>query len=91
MKYRELCRHCGTDLDDGDILERLRMGEHDPQKLEEWAHCFGWTPSNRKRFTRVVTVQPLRGAQYEECPDCGGRWPHTMIVSEERQGPGNKG
>jgi hypothetical protein len=69
------CQHCGADLDDGDIFDRLRAKypDKDDASIEEAARCYGWTPRERKRFSRAIIFQPLDGGQYMKCPDCDER------------------
>ena len=93
MDYR--CRHCGTDLDGGDIFEQCLAVEGDRDKALRAAKAYGWTETNQLHFTKVVIVQPERKPQYEECPACHGmnplQWEGTDIglercLKEHREG-----
>lgn len=68
------CPHCGFDLDDGDIFEKLKnMKEYKNKSdndVEVSATYYGWTPQNKKHFTKRVIVQPIDAPQYTMCPDC---------------------
>lgn len=66
------CRHCGADLDGGDIFEQCLVVEGDKDRALRAAKTYGWTEENKLRFTKVVIVQPDRKPQYEECPACHG-------------------
>lgn len=66
------CRHCGTDLDAGDVFERCLAREGDRDKALRMAKDYGWTETNRLHFTKVVTVQPEGKPQFDTCPECRG-------------------
>lgn len=74
------CRHCGADLDRGDVYDvlykqnqalpaHLRKSDAEIRKA---AATYGWSEKNRLHFTAEVIVQPDRGEQYMECPKCKG-------------------
>ena len=67
-----ICRHCGSDLDAGDVLEHF-MRLYKPEKAIRVAKGFGWTPHNRLRFDRSIILQGE--GQYTICPDCGEKGP----------------
>lgn len=74
MASIDACPHCGFDLDDGDIFTKLRSlsvyKDKNDNDVEIIAMYYGWTPQNKKRFTKRVTVQPLDGPQCTICPEC---------------------
>ena len=68
------CPHCEFELDDGDIFCKLRgmkeyAGKSD-NEVEIIALSYGWTPQNRRRFTKRCVVQPIDSPQYVMCPEC---------------------
>lgn len=75
------CRHCGFDLDRGDIYECLkyRSRTSPEEDLIDMARSFGWTPQYPKRFSKVVIVQDdATRTQVEICPECKGESPLTQ-------------
>jgi hypothetical protein len=68
------CPHCGFDFDDGDVFQKLRSmsvyKDKNDTDVELIALYYGWTPQNKKRFSKKVIVQPFDGAQYTMCPEC---------------------
>ncbi len=85
------CRHCSADLDRGDIYEVLKKQNEEiaPAHLQKSdadirraAKSHGWTEKNRLHFSAEVIVQPDRGEQYMECPQCKGRDPLTTEKQE---------
>ncbi len=74
MESIDPCPHCGYDLDDGDVFQRLRRmstyKDKNDHEVEIVAMYYGWTPQNKKRFTKKVVVQPFDAPQYTMCPDC---------------------
>ena len=66
------CRHCGVDLDGGDIYEHYLAVEGDKDRALRAAKTYGWREENRLHFTKSVIVQPDRKPQHEECPACHG-------------------
>ena len=71
MDYR--CRHCGSDLDAGDVLDHY-LKKYKPEKAIKVARLSGWSVSNPIHFDRSIILQGEEG-QYNICPDCGGRSP----------------
>jgi len=71
-----ICRHCGSDLDNGDIYEHF-LSEYCgySEAAIDAAHDYGWSKTNKKHFDRSIIVQP---DQYTICPDCKGRDPFKM-------------
>jgi hypothetical protein len=70
------CRHCGFDLDGGDVYEVLRGMKYYKDKSDEevlvCASNYGYTTENRKRFNKVIVLQPTNE---EICKACRQRWP----------------
>lgn len=68
------CLHCGTDLDDGDVFQKLRSmsvyKEKNDNEIEVIAMHYGWTPQNKTRFSKKIVVQPCGDSQYTMCPEC---------------------
>ena len=65
------CVHCGASLDKGDVLEHyLRMYPGDLMRATTAASAYGWSETNRVRFSRSVIVQPENGPQFVQCPNC---------------------
>lgn len=68
------CPHCGFELDNGDIYEKLRKmsvyKDNTDNEVEVAAMSYGWTPQNKKRFSKKVVVQPYDTSQYTICPEC---------------------
>jgi hypothetical protein len=75
-KHTMICRHCGENLDGGDIYEVLR--ENHPTATDEqilrMAKSYGWTRETPIRFSHEVVVQPDSRSEpeYTECPVCRG-------------------
>jgi hypothetical protein len=69
------CRHCGEDLDAGDIYEVLLQRYGDPQRAFDAARMYGWSEIDRIHFKKSVIVQSEGREQWEECPKCKGRDP----------------
>lgn len=67
------CPHCGFDLDDGDIYERL-LAEYigDEAKALESAGYFGWSKENPRRFSKIIGIYSLESDCTESwrCPSC---------------------
>lgn len=77
----EPCPHCGMELDDGDIYEKIRNSyfykENMDEEVIQIAHQYGWTQQNQKRFSKKVIIQPIGGGtSYAKCPHC-----NTKILS----------
>lgn len=74
MKYPKKCPHCEEHLDIGDIYDCLKKKhpQESDEKIREWAGNFGWSESNRVRFSNIVAViNPIsdRMSHYQ-CPKC---------------------
>ena len=69
------CRHCGANLDKGDIFEHFMSVYDNEARSRESASNYGWSDTNKKRFSRAITVQPENGEQYTICPECKKRDP----------------
>ena len=73
------CRHCSANLDDGEILDVLRLQPFYADKSFSYtlnaAFDYGWHPTQRRHFTREVMKQSFDKPQYIMCPECGGREP----------------
>ena len=67
-----ICRHCGADLDEGDIFEHFLLKFNDHTKAIETARLYGWTESNKIHFNRSMIIQSntKKTPQYTICPDC---------------------
>ena len=68
------CKYCKTDLDDGDVYEKIKsifylIYNHD--EILRMARHHGWTHTNRLRFTKEVLVYK-NGDSYSICPECKG-------------------
>jgi len=73
----EHCPHCSYNFDDGDIYEVLRNNEYyqnmTDEQVKDAARCYGWSEENRKRFTKKILYQPVRGKQFYKCPECDNK------------------
>ena len=74
-----ICKHCKTNLDDGDILEYFISKYKNYAKAFEMAKKYGWSETNKLHFNRVITVQPDKGVQYDVCPACNQKEPLLKI------------
>lgn len=77
MSQQLQCPDCGQDWDGGDIREamaNLDVNNYvDASVIEKLASMYGWTPEERKRFTKVKVYEIERfGAKFTfwECPKC---------------------
>ena len=70
-----ICKHCGANLDGGDIFEHFMLEYKDRVKALATAAAYGWSETNKLHFNRSIIVQPDREPQYEICPDCKKKWP----------------
>ena len=68
-----ICKHCGANLDGGDIFEHFMLEYRDHVRALKSAKAYGWREDNRIHFSRFVTVQPDKDPQYEICPECKAR------------------
>jgi hypothetical protein len=70
------CRHCGENLDGGDVYEVLRENHPDAtdEQIVKMAKSYGWTREAPIRFSHEVVVQPDSRSEpeYTECPACHG-------------------
>jgi len=74
------CRHCKANLDKGDIFEYyLDFYNLNVKKALEVAATYGWSETNRIHFNRSVIVQPDKGPQYIQCPDCKKTEPFNAL------------
>ena len=71
------CRYCNYNLDDGDIYEVLKSlyPDHDTLKM---AGYYGWTPENKKSFSKEIIIQFPNQPQIKICPECKGEFPTYM-------------
>jgi hypothetical protein len=69
------CKHCGANLDEGDILEHVLLEYGDQAKARETAARYGWTETNKLHFNRSTIIQPDIYLQYTVCPDCNQKYP----------------
>ena len=74
------CRYCGLNLNDGDIFEVLKSNS--PEKTNEEvvkiAGYYGWTPENKKFFSKETIIQFECKPQITICPDCKGISPTNL-------------
>lgn len=74
MASVDKCPHCGFDFDDGDIFTKLRnlsvYKDKSDNDVEIIALSYGWTPQNKKRFTKKIVVQLMDGPQCTMCSEC---------------------
>ena len=52
MEYT--CQHCGSDLDEGDILEHFLLEYEDCTKARDTAGLYGLTETNKIHFSRKI-------------------------------------
>ena len=71
------CRHCGADLDGGDIYEHFLLAEGNPIEALRIAKMYGWSETDKRHFKKSVIVQPEGKPQYVECPECKQKDPFT--------------
>lgn len=68
------CPHCNKSWDGGDIRESIaRMDIHQfktVKELDDLAASFGWTPEDRKRFSKLRVYELHSTTTIYECPDC---------------------
>lgn len=64
------CKHCDADLDGGDIFQHFLYKYNDREKALESAKRYGWSETNKLRFSSAVIVQPDNKPQYIVCPVC---------------------
>ena len=77
------CRHCGANLDKGDVLQHFMSKYSDPTQAMERAAMHGWSDTNQVHFNRSCIVQPENAPQYAVCPDCKTKDPfRTETVSQ---------
>jgi hypothetical protein len=81
-----LCPHCNYDWDGGDIYEQLCQMDVYAMKTPEFmmelaGNTYGWEPTDKRRFTNVVTHQLAFGItntddrpSFMECPMCRHAW-----------------
>jgi hypothetical protein len=76
------CRYCGFDLNDGDIYEVLKSKPDYQKKSNEEvmkiAGYYGWTPENKKFFSKEMTIEFECKGQITICPDCKGISPTNL-------------
>jgi hypothetical protein len=67
-----ICRFCNYNLSAGDIYEVLKKNNPTAshESLLEMAKMFGWTPENKKEFSKVLILQDDSRDQIEICPEC---------------------
>lgn len=69
----EPCPHCGIELDDGDIFDKLKNKDKTDEEVTHIALQYGWTQQNQKRFSKRVVVRSIDGGtHYIKCPYCHG-------------------
>lgn len=64
------CKHCKSDLDGGDIYQHFLLKYNDKKEALETAKRYGWSETNKLRFSSAVIVQPVDGPKYIVCPVC---------------------
>ena len=75
MSY--ICRHCGANLDMGDVFQHFYKQYNDYTKAIQAARNYGWSEKNQVHFTRSVIVQKEQGKPFEKCPECNNKDPFT--------------
>jgi len=66
----DCCKHCGVNLDGGDIYEYFFARYLNVEKALETAKTYGWKETDKIRFSNSIIVQPDKGEQYSICPKC---------------------
>ena len=66
----DCCKHCGVNLDGGDIYEYFFARYVNVAKALESAKAYGWKETDKIRFNNSIIVQPDKGEQYSICPNC---------------------
>jgi hypothetical protein len=66
----DLCKHCGTNLDGGDIYEYFLAKCGDKNKALSFARGYGWKETDKVRFHNSIIVQPDKEEQYVICSKC---------------------
>ena len=51
-----ICPHCNFNLDGGDVYEKLLEIYKDQEKALAGAAEFGWTPTSKHRFTKILSI-----------------------------------
>jgi hypothetical protein len=82
LNVNETCPHCKESWDGGDIRQVIgNLDIHqftDSKKLDALAAEFGWTPENKKRFSKVKMYQlshdPDPEKLFAECSHCGNTY-----------------
>lgn len=79
------CRYCDTPLDMGDIYNNISKRNGNLSKKEKLAIAaqHGWTPRNRKHFTRELGIRLRDGKKVNICPECYGIWPMIQGAPQE--------
>ena len=75
------CKHCGVNLDDGDIFEHFLVKYMNYTKALNAAKQYGWSETNKIHFNRSVIVQPDNSPQYVICPHCKNKSPFKNEMS----------
>jgi hypothetical protein len=91
LDHAGVCPKCHVSWDGGDIFERMRalqiMGEpyygsKTAEELRDCARDYGWTPENKKRFSKLIGVElphdhpdHYDGVSFWRCPACEHQWP----------------
>ena len=72
------CRYCNYNLDDGDVFEVLSnvYKNYTKEEIIIMAGDYGWTSSNKIRFSKTLIIQFDNKPQIEICPKCSGIWPN---------------
>ena len=75
------CPNCEKGWDGGDILEELGKldvfkGSKSPQQLMQIAALYGYTETNRTRFTKLLTREfpQYNSRAFWQCPHCFHVW-----------------
>ena len=66
----DCCKHCGVNLDGGDIYEYFFARYLNVEKALESAKKYGWKETDKIRFSNSIIVQPDNDEQYSICPKC---------------------
>lgn len=72
IMYISNCPSCGLDFNDGDIYEVIAQTFPDKnhEELLEYCSHYGWTPENKKNFSKIINVKELGYGNFWQCPGC---------------------
>ena len=73
-----LCKNCKTDLDDGDIYQKLKSlfyFLYNDDEIRRQAHCHGWSEDKPLRFSKEIIVYDESEKTHTVCPSCHCKYP----------------